>query len=110
MSVPHTYKPLDTQVLQRTWYYHEDEHKSHNILKVKIITNKATTPTQSTPKSIGMDAYSIHSKPATVTASGGTATISAYILMEPPSDTYAHITSRSSLTFKHNYHVISGVI
>ena len=57
-----------------------------------------------------MDVYSAHSKPTTFPVNSGTATISTDITIEPPSGTYEHILSRSSLAFKHNIHIIGGVI
>ena len=75
-----------------------------------MISENAATPTQSSPKFIGLDIYSAHTAPIFIPANGGTATVITYITLEPPSGTYARIASRSSLVFKNNVHVIGRVI
>ena len=110
MSVPHTFTPLGAQALQRTGYSPEDNKDNTKPIMIKLLSEHATTPTASTPNSVGMDLHSASIPEIIISPNGGTASIPTDLSMEPPPGTYVRIAPRSGMAFKHNIHVIGGVI
>ena len=110
LSVPSTYTPICAQLLQRTGYGPEDDHDKIKRVLIKLLINHATTPTISTPQSVGIYLYSTNINTTTTPPDGGTVSINTDIVREPPSGTYVRISSRSGSAFTHNVHVIDGVI
>ena len=109
LSTPNMYTPLGAQALQRSGYSPEDDLKDITPIQFKLLSNNATTPSISTPDSVGIDIYSAECdtkilQPKVVTS------IRTDLALEPPKGTYARIASRSGLAFKHNIHVVGGVI
>ena len=109
LSVPNSFTPLGSQALQRTGYSPEDDKDETKPIKFKLLSANATIPTVSTGQSIGIDLHSAFLKPITI-APNEIGSIPTDISMEPPSGSYVRLASRSSLSFKHNIHVIGGVI
>ena len=110
MSVPHNLTPLGAQVIKHSGYTKEDDPSAETPVLVKHLTANATTPTKSTPDSVGLDLYSAEVTPVIIAPGGGTAKILTDLAIEPPPGTYARIASRSSMAFKQTIHVAGGVI
>ena len=107
LSVPQSMAPIASQALQRSGYTPEND--TPKPIKFKILSSHATTPSLSTPESIGLDIYSASTEPIIIEPNC-VASIPTDIAMEPPAGTYVRLASRSGLSFKHNVHVIGGVI
>ena len=106
--------PLAAQALQRLGYANFDNEFRDGVfipdatLKIKQLSPKAKTPTQSTSESIGLDLY--HSREDIIIKPGQMTTLHTDISIEPPKGTYVRIAPRSGLAHKHQLHVLAGVI
>ncbi len=77
-----------------------------NNLKIKLLSNDATTPSRSTSQSAGLD---LHSAVDIVIPPNQTTIVPIDIAIEPMEDTYAQICSRSSMAIQ-GVTVVGGVI
>jgi dUTP pyrophosphatase len=75
-------------------------------LKLKLLSSDATTPSRSTPQSAGLD---LHSAVDMVIPPQQTAIIPTDVAIEPTTDTYAQVCSRSSMAIK-GITTVGGVI
>ena len=76
-------------------------------LKIKLNSEKATTPTRGTPDSAGLDFYSAENA---VIAAGKHKLIHTDISMEIPKGHYGKLSARSGLALKNRIDVKAGVI
>ena len=74
-SVPSNTIPLGAQALQRTGYSNETDTDSAKPVLIKFLSEHATTPSVSTPHSVGMDLSSASPQNITIPPDGGTVSI-----------------------------------
>ena len=109
LSVASNLAPLGSQALQRSGYSPADDTDQTKHIQLKLLSANATKPIVSTTQSIGINLHSAIPD-TTIIPPNEIESIPTYLAVEPPPGTYVRLASRSSLSFKHNVHIVGGVI